>query len=56
MNEKTKKSLYVLGDLGWKAGIGLGKLALICCGVALFPSLVLDIAEKRERKARNNKK
>lgn len=57
MNEKTKKSLYVLSDIGWRSAIGLGKIALICCGLALIPSLALDIAEKRERKARlNNKK
>lgn len=57
MNEKTKKSLYVLSDIGWRCAIGLGKIALICCGVALIPSLALDIAEKKERKARlNNKK
>lgn len=57
MKEKTKKSLYVLSDIGWRCAIGLGKVSLICCGVALIPSLALDIAEKKERKARlNNKK
>ncbi len=57
MNEKTKKSLYVLSDIGWRSAIGLGKIALICCGLALIPSLALDIAEKKERKARiNNRK
>jgi len=57
MNEKTKKSLYVLSNLGWRCAIGLGKIALICCGVALIPGLALDIAEKKQRKAGyNNKK
>lgn len=57
MKEKTKKSLYVLSNLGWRSAIGLGKVALVLCGLALIPSLALDIAEKKERKARlNNKK
>jgi hypothetical protein len=56
MNEKTKKSLYVLSDIGWRCAIGLGKIALVLCGVALIPSLALDTAEKKERKARTTNK
>ena len=55
MNEKTKKSMYVLADLGWRSSILLGKVALFFGLAAIIPSLALDISEKRERRARTNK-
>lgn len=54
MNEKTRKSLYVLADLGWRGVIGLGKVAFCLGLVTLIPSLALDWDDKRKRKARNN--
>ncbi len=56
MNEQSKKGLYVASDILWRWAIGFGKVALICSVSALIPSLVLDINEKKERKARYNKK
>lgn len=57
MKEQTKKGLYVAGDICWRGCIHLGKLALLLAAAANVFTLVLDGAEKRERKIKyNNKK
>lgn len=56
MNEKTRKGLYVSSDILWRGGIFAGKVAFCLCLVAIFPSLALDIDDKRKRKARSNNK
>lgn len=54
MNENTRKGLYVTSDLLWRGGIFAGKVAFCLCLAAIFPSLALDIDDKRQRKARLN--
>jgi len=54
MNEKTRKSLYVISQLLWRGATCAGKVGVCLCGLALIPSIIQDIAEKKERQARNN--
>ena len=52
--EKSKKSLYVLGDLFGRVAVGAGKVTLISLVMCIGSFCVLDIKEKRERKKRFN--
>ena len=60
MNEKTRKSMYTLSDIGWRGVIFLGKVAFCLALGSMIPSLALDWDDNRKRKARmnnnNNKK
>ncbi len=54
MNDKSKKSRYVLGNLFGELAVGLGKASLISLVFCIGSFCALDIKERRERNKRYN--